>query len=96
MELHGLQGNLFNNIFFSESMPPPGTPVISRVSVAVNRQNSNLVEVKTRLARDAERIGANAVVNFKYGQKSHKWWQLVFTLKWDSEGWFGEGDAVRL
>ena len=77
-------------------MAPPNVAPSKRISVTVNRQNSNLSEVKKRMASQAHQVGANSIVNFRYGQRSHKWWQLVFTFKWDSEGWFGEGDAVTL
>lgn len=93
---NGLSGNDFEGIFFSESLAPPTVATIGPVNVTINRQNANLLEVKSKMAADAKRMGANAIVSFKYGQRSHKWWQLIFTFKWDSEGWFGEGIAVRL
>lgn len=92
----GLSGNEVHGIFFSEGFAPPGVKVIRRISVSRNRQNSNLNEIKTMMAKYARSAGANAIVGFKYGQRSHKWWQLVFTFKWDSEAWYGEGDAVNL
>lgn len=95
-ERSGLTGNEFDGVFFSELLAPPGTSQLGTVLVTINRQNANLLEVKSRMAADAKRMGANAIVGFKYGQRSHKWWQLIFTFKWDSEGWFGEGTAVRL
>jgi uncharacterized protein YbjQ (UPF0145 family) len=48
------------------------------------------------MAREAKSIGANAIMNFKYGQKKHKTWELVLTFKWDTESWHGEGDAVKV
>ena len=59
-------------------------------------QNADLGEVKQRLAREARAIGATVLMNFRYGQKKHQWWELVFTLKWDTESWQGDGDAVKL
>ena len=96
MKRAGLEGNLFDGVFFSESLSPPGMPIVGHLSVKINRQNSNLSEVKKQMAARALTMGANSVVNFRYGQTSHKWWQLVFTFRWDSESWFGEGDAVAL
>ena len=36
----------------------------------------------------------NAIINFKYGQRAHQWGEKAFTFKWDTESWYGEGDAV--
>jgi len=91
----GVNGNLCNNIFFTESTVP-GATVLQHLSVEISRQNSNLTEVKQNLAEQAHRLGANVVMNFRYGQKKHQWWELVFTLKWDTESWHGEGEAVKL
>ena len=96
VERAGLSGNEVDGIFFSEGYAPPGVIVIRKISVSRNRQNSNLNEIKSMMAREARSAGANSIVGFKYGQRSHKWWQLVFTFKWDSEAWYGEGDAVSL
>jgi hypothetical protein len=92
----GLNGTETDGIFFTESHAPPGTSILYDISVRRNRQNSNLGEVKTLMAAEARRVGANAVVRFKYGQRSHKWWEQMFTFRWDSESWFGEGQAVLL
>lgn len=92
----GLPGNSFDEVFFSESLAPPGTSIVRRISVSRSRQNANLQEIKALMAREAKACGANAIVGFRYGQRSHKWWQQAFTLKWDTESWFGEGDAVNL
>lgn len=46
------------------------------------------------MARQSACQGANVIQNFQYGQKAHKWWELVFTFKWDTESWYGAGDAI--
>jgi len=46
------------------------------------------------LALEAKRLGAQALMNFKYGQRKHSAWELVLTFKGDTESWHGEGDAV--
>jgi hypothetical protein len=92
----GLVGNEFEGIFFTEMLAPPGCQTLKFLTVSRNRQNSNLGEIKKLMATEAMSINANAIVGFKYGQRTHKWWQQVFTFKWDSEAWFGEGNAVRL
>jgi hypothetical protein len=93
--LQGIKGTTCEGIFFVEC-PIPGAQTLRHVSVEISRQNSNLGEVKRRIALDAKNLGATAVMNFKYGQRAHAWWELVFTLKWDTESWWGEGDAVQV
>lgn len=92
----GLSGNEFEGVFFTEAMAPAGAKTLKVVKVRLNRQNSNLGEVKRLMAKEALAAGANSIVEFKYGQQSHKWWEQAFTFKWDSEAWFGEGRAVHL
>jgi len=91
----GVKGSLCENIFFTEESIAGASP-IRHLHVEISRQNSDLDEVKQQLALDAKSIGATAIMNFSYGQKKHQWWELVFTLKWDTESWHGEGDAVRI
>lgn len=91
----GVKGTVANDIFFTEEAIP-STSVLRHLHVEISRQNSNLLEVKERLAQEAKSLGATAIMNFRYGQKKHEWWQLVFTFKWDTESWHGEGDAVRI
>lgn len=91
----GVKGNICNGIFFTESTVSNAT-VIQHLSVEISRQNANLTDVKQRLADQARQLGATVVMNFRYGQKKHKWWELLFTFKWDTESWYGEGDAIKL
>jgi hypothetical protein len=91
----GVKGTVLNDIFFTEDSIPSAS-VLRHLHVQISRQNSNLLEVKEQLAREAKSSGANAIINFRYGQKKHEWWELVFTFKWDTESWHGEGDAVRI
>ena len=91
-----MTGTEVSGVFFTESLPHPGLVTLGRVSVHRSRQNSNLTEIKRLMAAEAARLGANAIVGFRYGQRAHKWWQQAFTFKWDTESWFGEGEAVRL
>ena len=89
----GTTGTHCDGIYFAET-PIPGAARKRRVSVEISRQNANLGEVKRRLAREARTAGANAIANFRYGQRAHKWWTHILEFKWDSESWYGEGDAV--
>jgi hypothetical protein len=91
----GVNGVTHAGVFFTEATVPNAVP-IRHLHVEISRQNSNLDEVKQRLAMEAKQAGGNAVMNFRYGQKKHEWWELVFTFKWDTESWHGEGDAIRL
>jgi hypothetical protein len=91
----GVLGTTSDGIFFTETAIVGATPR-RRIKVEISRQNANLGEVKQRMASEARGAGANAIMNFRYGQKAHVWWQLVFTFKWDTESWHGEGDAVKL
>jgi uncharacterized protein YbjQ (UPF0145 family) len=95
MELRsGVKGNVCEDVFFTES-EISGATSIKHIHVEISRQNSNLTEVKERMAREVKSLGANAIMNFKYGQKKHPTWQLVI-LKWDTESWHGEGDAIKI
>jgi len=95
-ELYGAIGNTHDGVFFTEGTVD-GTPqFLGSVTVEISRQNSNLTDVKTQLAAQAKRMGANVIQQFKYGQKAHKWWEQVFTFKWDTESWHGSGQAVRV
>lgn len=88
----GVTGSVSDGIFFAEG-PIPKSTFRKHLQVEISRQNSNLGEVKRQLASDAKTAGANAIANFTYGQKAHSWLGLL-TLKWDTESWHGEGDAV--
>ena len=90
----GVKGTVCEDVFFTENAIP-GVPIVRHLHVEIPRQNADLGEVKARLAREAQSLGATAIANFRYGQKKHQWWELVFTLKWDTESWHGEGDAVK-
>lgn len=90
----GVRGTVCDGIFFTESAISSAT-VLRHVHVEISRQNADLTEVKTRLAQQAKALGVTAITNFRYGQKKHQWWELVFTFKWDTESWHGEGDAVK-
>ncbi len=89
---YGVPGSTHAGVFFTESVIP-GAGVVDSVRVEISRQNAHLGVVKERMATEAQRLGAVAIQNFRYGQRAHKWWQQAFTLKWDSESWYGEGQA---
>jgi hypothetical protein len=82
-------------VFFSEPVIPKAD-YKGFVSVEISRQNSTLSAVKEALAAKAKSLGANAISDFKYGQRAHPWWEQMLTFKWDTESWYGEGKAVRI
>ena len=92
---YGVKGTTCDGVFFTESSFRDGVSV-GPIKVEISRQNSNLAEVKVRMARQAQAKGANVIADFRYGQRKHKTWQLVFTFKWDTESWYGEGTAVSI
>ena len=92
---YGAQGTIHNGVFFTEDNIANAS-VIRRANAEISRQNSNLSEIKEELSHQALSYGGNVIMNFKYGQKKHEWWELVFTFKWDTESWFGAGDIVKL
>ncbi|MBF0467045.1 MAG: hypothetical protein HQK94_18415 [Nitrospirae bacterium] len=93
--LYGVTGTIFNNIFFTESFIANAAQ-LKRIRVEISRQNSNLTKIKEKMANEAKVVGATAIMNFKYGQRAHKRWDLVFSFKWDTESWYGEGDAIKI
>lgn len=93
-ERYGVKGTLCEGVFFTEATIVLAEH-IKRVSIEISRQNANLAEVKRTLASKASSAGATAVMNFRYGQKAHPWWEQILSFKWDTESWHGEGDAVR-
>ena len=95
IEKFGLKGTEKDSIFFSESSPEQIT-TLKHIKVEISRQNANLAEVKIEMAKEAKLVNANAIVNFKYGQKAHSGWDKFISFKWDTESWHGEGDAVSL
>lgn len=95
-EQFGVMGNWHDGVFFTEGAVQGAVTNLGAVSAEISRQNANLTEVKSQLAAQAKRKGANVIQQFTYGQKAHKWWEQVFTLKWDTESWHGSGQAVSV
>lgn len=93
-ERGGLSGTEVDGVFFTEGrlldLRSQG-----HVHVEISRQNSNLAEIKQEMARRAVRLGGNAIVGFTYGQRAHGWLKLL-SFSWDTESWYGDGEAVSL
>lgn len=92
---HGVNGTDHKGIFFCEGTIDGAVPV-ARIEVEISRQNADLFQIKDKMAEKTINCGANAIMNFKYGQRKHKTWQLFLSFKWDTESWVGEGDAVTI
>jgi len=93
-EKYGVKGNIFKGIFFTEQSIKP-SKVIKTLEVEISRQNSDLTEVKEKMAQEAKVLGADAICEFQYGQKKHSALKLL-AFKWDTESWFGKGIAVKI
>lgn len=82
---------IFSGIIFVEGKHPEAT-AIQKIEVSIggfSAQLKSLNDVKAKLAESARQLGANAVIEFKYGQKS-SWWSG------DSVKWYGSGVAAKL
>lgn len=83
---------MFEEIVFVEGAVPDVRVIgglLCDLSFRFGAQLKNLNDVKKDLAQKARVLGANAVINFKYGQKSQ--WLAV-----DDVAYFGSGQAAVL
>ncbi|HBC30836.1 MAG TPA: hypothetical protein DC024_06280 [Clostridiales bacterium] len=82
----------FEGVIFIEGMEPDSKTlglIRSDLSFKIGAQLKNLNDVKHDLSTKARNMGANAVLNFTYGQKSR--WLAI-----DDVAYFGEGIAAIL
>lgn len=84
----------FKGIKFVEGHPE-SAKVLGHLEVSVGGQAQlkSLDDVKEALVRKVKAMSGNALINFKYGQKSSFWGSL---LSLDSVNWYGSGDAANL
>ncbi len=83
---------IFEDIIFVEGAEADATllqKIECDMSFQLGAQLKNLNDVKRDLAQKARNAGANAVLDFKYGQKS-KWFAI------DDVAFFGSGMAAVL
>ena len=92
IERHGVKGTIADDVFFTEDSVDGGR-LATRIKVEVSRQNANLGQVKQKMAAQATAAGATVIANFRYGQRPHRGLRLLLP-KWDTESWYGEGDAL--
>ena len=85
----------YKDIFFIENNAKD-VKIIKHITVELNSlfgqdQLKTLDDVKEKMYEEVKKCGANAIINFKYGQKS-TFWKSIFGL--DDVYWYGSGDAV--
>lgn len=83
--------SVFDGVLFVEGVPPEARSK-KKLNVTLSglgSQLQSLDDVKRKLAADARQAGANAVIGFRYGQKS-SWWAF------DHVKWFGTGIAAEI
>jgi hypothetical protein len=87
----------FRGIQFIEGLPE-GVRILRHLDVRIDgvfsqAQLKSIDDVKLILVEQVRAEGGNALVNFKYGQRSSLWSTLVGI---DNVGWYGSGDAAVL
>lgn len=86
------------NIYFVEGRPPKSRD-LGAVSVEVggafqHAQLRTLDDVKRAMAGKVRVKGGNAVIDFKYGQKSVGFWRSLFHT--DDVTWYGSGRIATI
>jgi hypothetical protein len=84
---------VFEGIKFIEGLPR-GSQILEPVRVEIggiltSSQLKSLDDIKRQMTLQVRRVGGNAVVEFKYGQKSVGFWRSLFDR--DDVHWYGEG-----
>ena len=89
--------SVYKGIVFIEGYEPTAR-LLGRVEYdkkfSYNAQLKTLDAVKEQLADKAVAMGANAVVEFAYGQKSSGWFKSVLLALDDNIKWYGYGMAA--
>jgi hypothetical protein len=88
----------FDDIAFVEGLPKD-CEHIRRIKVEIGgviqqAQLKSLDDVKRAMAADAKRAGGNAIVDFKYGQRSVGWLRSLWQM--DDVNWYGTGIVAVL
>ncbi len=89
--------SVHNGMIFIEGDEPGARrigPVEYKKTSFYNQQLKDLDAVKDQLAEKAAAMGANAVINFKYGQKSTTFLRSLVLKYDDNVNWYGTGTAV--
>jgi len=89
---------IYKGIAFIEGIYPEAKP-IEPIEVSIGgflsqSQLKTLNDVKDLMVDKARQMGANAIVDFSYGQKSPSFLGSIFNL--DDVNWYGRGIGVNL
>lgn len=88
-----MYSDLYNGVYFVEGLPA-GAKIIRPISTTLDgcwfsqSQLKSLDDIKDIMVREVLSHGGNAVVNFKYCQKSSFWRSLlsIDDVRWESSG----------
>jgi hypothetical protein len=91
-----LYTTIFEGVKFVEGLPASAS-IIKPIRVEIggvltSAQLKNLDDVKRLMANQARAAGGNAIVDFKYGQRSVGFWRSLIDL--DDVYWYGEGNVA--
>ena len=88
----------FAGITFVEGCPESARIIkpirIEIGGVFTSAQLKNLDDVKRLMVGEARKAGGNAIVNFKYGQRSVGFWRSLIDR--DDVNWYGTGNIAVL
>jgi hypothetical protein len=89
--------SIHGGVYFVEGSPEKHLP-LSPISTELNdffaqNQLRTLDDLKDRMASHAQSLGGNAVISFKYGQRSSVW-KSLFGM--DNVLWYGSGEVARI
>ena len=91
--------SIYKGFVFIEGYEPTAN-VLGKVeykkNFSFNAQLKTLNDVKDQLIEKAQMLGANAIVNFTYGQKSSGWFKSALFSLDDNIKWYGSGEAAIL
>ncbi len=89
--------SIYKGIIFIEGYEPSAKMIMNieyKKAFSFNSQIQTLDCVKDQLVEKTVALGGNAVINFKYGQKSSGWFKSsLFSLD-DNIKWYGSGVAA--
>ena len=94
--------DLHKGVYFIEGLPAGTrriTPLSTRIDgVFSNSQLKSLDDIKDKMSEIVRRSGGNAVVDFKYGQKSSFWRSLLSLddVRWEASGYVARIDPTSL
>ena len=91
--------SIYKNIIFIEGFEPLAKilgEVTYKKLLTYNSQIQTIDCVKDQLVEKTVALGGNAVINFKYGQKSSGWFKSILLGFDDDIKWYGSGLASIL